>query len=269
MKDLYICIFRKFHLSLQEINQFDYSKQGEALTNKMQKAFSYYKTQSRDGKIMFMQFCRNLQRVGDEHNTMIIKQKLVAESRPATKSYVFVNLYNLNLMLIHNNQKNLFSFICIQSNNDSVALNEYSALINSTYNIDIEKGRCNFSGSCQMLTAPEVISEYAVVFYPLTLGEFKILETSRNDTIFKNVNDPVLALSNHYICVSPFMSAINGYINKAKNIMTRRKAESAPVKPVNMPSKPLSDDEKDELAERLKQFEKSLDGILEKYNLLK
>lgn len=268
MKELYVCIFEKFNLSLQEVNFFDYNKQDEVLTNKMQKAFLYYKTQSRDNKMMFMQFCRNLQKLGEEYSTDLNKKKFAVESRPRQRSYVFINIYNLNIMLVQNMQEKLFSFICIQSNTDTVALNEYVSIMSSNYNVDIVKERCTFFTTCQIMTGPRELNECGIVFYPLTLGEFKMLETSREDTSFKNVNDPMLVLSTNFICVSPFVSSINNYIKEATNIMTRKKSESAPVKPIDLPIEDFSEDEKDLLNQRFRDFDRSLDNVLKKYNLL-
>lgn len=269
MKDLYKCIFKKFNLSLQEINLFDYNRQDEVITNKLQQAFLYYKTHSRDAKIMFMQFCRNLQKVAEEFSMELNRRGDVKETKIYTKSYVFINIHNLSIMLLQNKQEKIYSFICIQSISDVLALNEYASIMRKTYNIDIEKERCTFFGSSHIVSGHSEATECITVFYQLKAGEFRLLENVSDDTIFKNINDPILVLSSNFIYISPFMKSINQYIKDVNNIITRKKSESAPVKPVNLPVEVLSDEEKSELTGRLKEFEKGLDDILKKYNLLK
>lgn len=268
MKELYICIFEKFNLSLQEVHLFDYNKQDEVITSKLQKAFSYYRAQSRDDRIMFMQFCRNLQRIGEEHGYALNKQKLALERSSAPRPFVFINVYNLNVMVVQNKREQLYSFICVQNASERGALDEYAGILRQSYGVDMDKGRCAFFGNIKSRAQSKTTGDCGVFFYPLTLGEFKILETSREDTLFKNINDPMLVLGDQYAWVSPFVPSINLYIQEVKALMTRKKSESAPAMISEEPGAPVDDAEKKLMVDRLKEFDKSLDDILRKYNLL-
>lgn len=265
MKELYICVFQKFNFSLQDVNFFDYNRQDESVTNKLQSAYSYYKTQCKDEKIMFMQFCRNLQKFGGEYSSQMNTQQMFAEQREAPKPFVFINIHNLSIMLVQNPAEQLFSFICINSTSGQRAVNEYADVMSAGYGIGIDKDRCAFFGNCNMMIGEGQSTECGVYFYPLTLGEFKIFEGSRSDTVFKNVNDPMLVLSNHFIYVSPFVATINTYIKEMSTLITRKKSESAPM--LTSGEVVISGLERDALTDRLKNFELELDGILQKYNL--
>ena len=267
MKELYICIFEKFNLSLQETNIFDYNNQEESTVAKLQKAFSYYKSQSRDEKIMFMQFMRNLQKIGEQYSAALNTQKVFSQ-RSASKSYVFINLHNLSVMMIADASQQLYSFVCVQSSNDASALNDYASIMARSYNVDIDKERCTFFGDCRIMSAPGVLTDCAVVFYTLSQGELTVIEAENKQTVFKNVNDPALLFHSSFVCVSPFVSSIQAFIQRSKNLITRTKSDSAPVKLSEKSAELVSEMEKAELNERLRDFEKSLDDVLRKYNLL-
>lgn len=264
MKDLYICIFQKFNLSLQDVNIFDYNKQDEASTNKLQAAYSYYKSHSRDEKLMFMQFCRNLYKHAEAHSALLNKQ-LIDEQREVARPFVFICIYNLSIMIVEHKAEQLFSFICINSSNGQKAVNEYCDIMASGYSINIDKERCAFFGDCRMVMGENHSTDCGVYFYPLTLGEFKILESSRDDTVFKNVNEPILMLNNQYICVSPFISTINTYIKDRTASIVRKKSESAPAKTNS--NEIVPEEEKDAMTIRFREFEQELDNILKKYKL--
>ena len=252
MKELYICVFQKFNFSLQDVNFFDYNRQDESITNKLQSAYSYYKVQSKDDKIMFMQFCRNLQKFGEEYSSQINTQPFFTEQRETPKPFVFINIHNLSIMLVQNPVEQLYSFICINSTNAQRAVSEYADIMNAGYGIGIDKDRCTFFGNCNMMIDENQPTECGVYFYPLTLGEFKILENSRSDTVFKNVNDPMLVLSNYFICVSPFVVTINTYIKEMSTLITRKKSESAPL--LTSGDVVMCGVERDALTERLRNF---------------
>lgn len=267
MKELYICIFEKFNLSLQETNIFDYNNQEESTVAKLQKAFSYFKSQSRDEKIMFMQFMRNLQRAGEQYSAALNTQKVLAQ-RPASKPFVFISLHNLNVMMIADPTQQLYSFICVQASSESAALADYASAMARSYSVDIARDRCTFFGDCRIMTAPGAMTDCAVVFYTLTQGELAVIEAENKQTVFKNVNDPALLFHSSFVCVSPFVSSIQAFIQRSKNLVTRTKSDSAPVRLAEKSAELVSEIEKAELNERLRDFERSLDDVLRKYNLL-
>lgn len=267
MKELYICIFEKFNISLQDAQLFDYNRLDDATTEKLQRAFSYYKAQSRDGQIMFMQFLRKLQSFGEQHSARVNAGRSVVGVH-ALRNYVFIAVCEERVMLIEDAQQQLYSFICLPSASGYDATCQFATLMANNYSINVDKGKCASTSECSVVSGPGVFTNCTLVFYRMSTGERDIIVANTNNVVFKNAEDPALLFGSSYVCVSPFVSAINLFVRNAKNIVTRHKSISEPVKPSAQVTEVITDEEKSGLHQRLKEFEKSLDEVLRRHNLL-
>lgn len=271
MKELYLCIYRQFDISLSETNFFSFSQQNTPLQNKLQKAFLFYKQQSGDNRIMFMQFCRNLQTIGKEYSAEQNNCGFV----PLTKKYVFVCLMDMKLMTVRNGPS--FSFICLEARFDKEAITLFQTYLQRDHGIETEKNRCKFYKEVCMtkngVMAPSRSNKtsqnnFSLYFYSLSSSDYRKLVVKERQVKFVHLFDPMLLVDPTFYPVTIFVELIRKYAKSAKKVMGRKKSNSEPVRLGKILLESVDElERKERMEKRLEEFERGLDGILNKYGL--
>lgn len=267
MKELYLCIFRQFNITLNEINFFDYNQKDETVRDKLQKAFAYYKKQSKNENIMFMQFCKNLQKVGKEYLTKRGSIAYAPMQLPQKKTFIFICLYDIQLMTVKLGTQQNFVYADGYSVYDAVQ--EFSRKMRNDFGVVINKDKCHFYTECCLFNnLANGYRTFPICFYSLKQEDYECLERKSRSVQFTHAFDPILTIDPAYVNVFIFMDIVKKYVRSVKKLMTRKKSGSLPVRLTEKTIKAVVEEEKKSyLDDRLKQFEDKLDGILAKYDL--